>query len=106
MLVPFSSLSPDQQARAAALFRDDLFGNDPAGFAYEVDAAGLIGQRSRLEPVGDHRHDHRPSTPPVRILTSGACTLSDQAASYLARLLIQEIHENNLSTLAEELAIA
>jgi hypothetical protein len=90
-VLPFSSLSPQALAQAAATFRDDVFGGDPAGYLYEVDAASGLptGQRRSAAGVERQTHNHRPSTPPITVHTGGRLDLSDQAARVLARLLLE-----------------
>jgi hypothetical protein len=90
-VLPFSSLSPQALDQAAAIFRDAVFGGDPAGYLYEVDAASglLTGQRRSAGGVERHTHNHRPSTPPFAIHTGNRLDLGKQAARVLARLLLE-----------------
>jgi len=89
----FSSLSSTQAAQAAAIFHDDVFGVDPALYAYEVDAAtgALSGQRIPGQPVENKRPAHTCHSPPVFVSTCGPLILTDQAARMLARMVSASI---------------
>jgi hypothetical protein len=88
--LPFSFLSSPQLAQAAALFRDDVFGASSEDYLYEVDAASglLTGRRSPVN-MEQGPKKHIPKTPPLRITSAGPLVLSDQAARFFARLMIE-----------------
>ena len=89
--LPFSSLSPQQQAQAARIFQDAAFGSDPAAYAYELEAATgqLSGQRCQVSPIGKKIQQGR--RVPLSIATSGRLQLSTRAASVLARLILPDL---------------
>jgi hypothetical protein len=94
MALPFASLTPTQQAQAAQIFQDAIFGSDPAAYAYELHADGqLTGQRYRPGPDGraiahDRKATHGKPHSPWFISTSGQLVLSDQNAQVFARLIL------------------
>jgi hypothetical protein len=90
MSIPFSSLSSPQQAQAAALFRDDIFGASSEDYLYEVAAAtGLLtGQRSPVKIENGRKKLPRKYSS-LRVILAGPLQISDQAAAHFARLILE-----------------
>ena len=102
--VPFASLTPTQQAQAAATFQDALFGKDPAAYTYELQADGqLTGQRS-LVVMSDAKKLHGKRSP-LNIFTSGQLVLSDQNAQVFARLILPGLLKSQSEPLPEDVEI-
>ena len=83
----FASLTPTQQAQAAQIFQDVIFGSDPAAYTYELQADGqLTGQRSQVAEIKEKKLRGKRS--PMTVFTSGKVQLTDQAAHVLARMIL------------------
>ena len=66
----YSSLDAAQQAQAAYLFADDVFGSDVAAFDYEISDGKIIG-RARLAANSSplNAHVRKPRTISVNVCT-------------------------------------
>jgi hypothetical protein len=87
--LPFSSLSAEQRAQAAALFLDGLFGSLPEEYAYEIDAASgqLSGQRQQIgmmDRPGKGRGSHKAV---VRVISSNLPRFDQVTARNFVRAL-------------------
>ena len=76
MSLPYHSLTTDQQARAAYLFADEVFGTDPSAYAYEVDKSGRITGRKPNQLTVTTANRARQSAP-VTVTTTEEATLTD-----------------------------
>jgi hypothetical protein len=87
MAFPFASLTPTQQAQAARIFQDGIFGSDPAAYTYELEATGhLTGQRCKVAASEAKKLHGKRS--PLCMSTSGPLVLSAQNAQVFARLIL------------------
>jgi hypothetical protein len=59
--VTYSLLTSDQIAQAGYLFADPLFGTDPADYWYEIDAAGFVTGRVKMEKATRNKYSKRSS---------------------------------------------
>ena len=86
--LPFSSLTPLQQAQANRIFQDAIFGTDPNRYAYELETATgqLSGQRSRVSVCGKKIQSGKRS--PLSMTTSGKLQLSNLGAHILVRMFL------------------
>ena len=86
--LPFSSLTPLQQAQAARIFQDAIFGTDSNAYAYELEMATgqLSGQRNRIGTMEKKIQSGKRS--PLYITTLGKVRLSDLGAHILARMIL------------------
>jgi hypothetical protein len=100
--LPFSSLTPQQQAQAATIFRDNVFGTDPAAYAYELEAATghLSGQRSQVGPLG--RKVQHGKRSPLYVSTSGQLVLSNQSAQVFASLILLDLLKSQEQTMGPD----
>ena len=87
MAFPFASLTPTQQAQAARIFQDEIFGSDPAAYTYELEATGqLTGQRCRS--VASQAKKLHGKRSPLCMSSSGQVVLSAQNAQVFAQLIL------------------
>jgi hypothetical protein len=86
--MPYAALSPKQQAQAARIFGDALFGTDPHGYDYAVETTSgeLTGQRCQNGEMKAKRQLGK--CVPQYVTTSGRLQLTDQAVHALAQLLL------------------
>jgi hypothetical protein len=86
----FSLLNPQQQAQAARIFQDVIFGTDPNDYSYEIEANGeLVGHRCRV--ILFEKKVQLGKRSPLFITTSGQVQISNQAAHFLAGLILPDL---------------
>lgn len=101
----FSSLSSIQQSQVTSIFRDDIFGNDPADYVYEIEAGigQLSGQRCQAK-LFEKKNTHAKPRSPLFLATNGKLQLTDQAAHFFASLILPDLM--TVSTLTQAPALA
>jgi hypothetical protein len=98
--LPFSSLTPTQQARVAEIFCDVLFGSNPEDYVYEVSATGqLAGQRTLL--VAHEKKKGTSHSTTTTITSNGPLHLTRQAAAWLSRAVIETVPAQAVSVCAD-----
>jgi hypothetical protein len=98
----YSTLTPAQQAQAAYLFADDVFGTDPNAYDYEVNGKDIIG-RSCIAHNSDRIHARKPHSVSVNVavrqvpdefITSEMSRNAEQAINDFARSAVERITQS------------
>jgi hypothetical protein len=86
--IVFAALSPQQQAQAAQIFQDEIFGSDPSAYDYAVETATgpLTGQRCRVAMRQAKKLHGKRS--PIYISGVGQLVLDDKRAQVFAQLIL------------------
>lgn len=86
--VPFSSLSPEQNAQAARMFLDHLFGSRPEEYVYEIRAA--TGEITGRRPAALTRYPRNRKTT-WSFASANECRLTPDGARQLIDLVIDDL---------------